>query len=184
MARVTMNLKYVTWTVHAQGAQCIHCWQPFPRAGFKHLPARSSCYMHTGHRIRCTCVQKGGGPMCTLCARYKEGGAPGPSIARSSGARRPTRFARPVPAAPLAALGRDPVRRHPSGAAIIEISEGLIVDGPRHTDTTIFCGGNRFWLARTLRSVFSDNFRNGRAGREAGEAGLASPRGAIVQGWN
>ena len=89
---------------------------------FKHLPARSSCAPAT---VRCVCVQKGVGP----CARYRGRGAPGPS-----NARRPTRFARPVPA-----RRARPGPRSPSLAAISHSSEGS--SGPHHADKTNFCEG-------------------------------------------
>ena len=95
---------------------------------FKHLPARSSCTLAT---VRYTCVQKGGGAMCAQ---------QGPRRTAATGvliARRPTRFARPVPA-----RRARPGPRSPSRAAISPSSEGL--SGAHHADKTNFSGGSSF----------------------------------------
>ena len=63
------------------------------------------------------------------CARCRGRGAP-----ELSNARRPTRFARPVPA-----HRARPGPRSPSRAAISPSSEGL--SGSHHADKTNFCGG-------------------------------------------
>ena len=96
---------------------------------FKYLPARSSCTLAT---VRYTCLVRAKGGWSHVCARSRGRGAPGSSIAR-----RPTRFARPVPA-----RRARPGPRSPSRAAISPSSEGL--SGPHHADKTNFCGGSSF----------------------------------------
>ena len=107
--------------------QCLHYWQPFPRS--------SSNFQWSVHEKRAgapyaaRACKRGVGP----CARCRGRGAPG-----LSNARRPTRFARPVPA-----RRARPGPRSPSLAAISPSSEGL--SGPHHADKTNFCGGDCSW---------------------------------------
>ena len=88
------------------------------------VPSRAQ-FMHTGHR--------------TLHVRAKGGwghvrAAGGAAHRGASIDRRPTRFARPVPA-----RRARPGPRSPSRAAISPSSEGL--SGPHHADKTNFSGG-------------------------------------------
>ena len=103
------------------GAQYLHYWQPFPRSSSNFL---WSVHAHRPPYAACVC-KRGVGP----CARCRGRGAPG-----LSNARRPTRFARPVPA-----RRARPGPRSPSRAAISPSSEGL--SGSHHADKTNFCGG-------------------------------------------
>ena len=102
--------------------QCHGYWQPFPRSSSNFTRA---VHVHQPPYGACAC-KRGVGP----CARSSGRGAPGSSIAR-----RPTRFARPVPA-----RRARPGPRSPSLAAISPSSEGL--SGPHHADKTNFCGGD------------------------------------------
>ena len=109
--------------IYASGAQCLHYWQPFPPVSSTFPRA---VHVHQPPYGACVC-KRGVGP----CARYRGRGAPG-----LSNARRPTRFARPVPA-----RRARPGPRSPSLAAISHSSEGS--SGPHHADKTNFCGGER-----------------------------------------
>ena len=111
-------------SVDAQGVQCLPYWQPFPR-GSSTFPR--AVHAHWPPYATRAC-KRGLGP----CARSSGRGAPGSSIAR-----KPTRFARPVPA-----RRARPGPRSPSRAAISPSSEGL--RGAHHADKTNFSGGSSF----------------------------------------